>query len=124
MTTISVQPTTSEPNEQSNELILDYRAIAKHQQKRIDVLRAVCAEAYQMAGALGANKTALDNLFAAAQGKPIPHESFLPVFATELESLQSQLKVAVEALELISKTFGIRNATQALITINKLKAGE
>ena len=42
-------------------------------------LRNVCAEAYQLAGAYGADVKALDNLYAAAQGNPKPHESFLPV---------------------------------------------
>lgn len=39
----------------------------------------VCAEAYQLAGAIGAPVAALDNLNAAANGLPIPHGTFLPV---------------------------------------------
>jgi len=42
-------------------------------------VRGVCAEAYQMAGALHAPVKALDNLSAAANGRAIPHETFLPV---------------------------------------------
>lgn len=49
--------------------------------EEIDSLRQVCAEAYQLAGALNAPENALDNLFAAANGVPLPHESFLPVHA-------------------------------------------
>lgn len=45
-------------------------------------LRAVCAEAYQLAGAFGAPVEALDNLSAAANGDPIPHETFLPVLGS------------------------------------------
>jgi hypothetical protein len=44
-------------------------------------LRGVCAQAYQMAGALDAPVEALDNLSAAASGKPLPHKTFLPVVA-------------------------------------------
>lgn len=50
-----------------------------------DVLRLVCAEAYQMAGALGASAKALDNLSAASAGAPLPHETFLPVEAPQID---------------------------------------
>jgi hypothetical protein len=43
-----------------------------------DRLRQLCAELYQVAGALGADARVLDNLWAAAEGKPLPHESLLP----------------------------------------------
>ena len=46
---------------------------------RIAQLQKVCAEAYQLAGAVGASEAALDNLDAAANGNPIPHDTFLPV---------------------------------------------
>lgn len=49
----------------------------------INKLRRVCAEAYQLAGAFGASEEALDNLSAAANGNPLPHETFLPVFASD-----------------------------------------
>ena len=48
-------------------------------ERRISILEQVCAEAYQLVGAVGAPVKALDNLAAAAAGKPIPHETFLPV---------------------------------------------
>ncbi len=41
-------------------------------------LRQLCAEVYQVAGALGAAPRVLDNLWAAADGKPLPHASLLP----------------------------------------------
>jgi hypothetical protein len=44
----------------------------------IDRLRQVCAEVYQVAGTLGADPRVLDNLWAAADGKPLPHASLLP----------------------------------------------
>ncbi len=44
----------------------------------VDTLRQVCAEMYQVAGVLGASEKVLDNLAAAASGKPLPHESVLP----------------------------------------------
>ena len=48
-------------------------------ERRISTLEAICAEAYQLAGAVGAPLKALDNLAAAAEGRAIPHETFLPV---------------------------------------------
>ena len=50
-----------------------------------DALRLVCAEAYQMAGALNAPTKALDNLSAASAGAPLPHETFLPVEAPQID---------------------------------------
>ena len=54
---------------------------------RVRVLEQVCAEAYQLAGAVGAPVKALDNLSAAAGGRPIPHETFLPVSAADCNDL-------------------------------------
>lgn len=50
-----------------------------------DSLRLVCGEAYQMAGVLGAPTNALDNLSAASTGAPLPHETFLPVEAPQID---------------------------------------
>ena len=41
-------------------------------------LRMLCAEMYQVAGVLGAPEQVLDNLSAAAAGKPLPHKTLLP----------------------------------------------
>jgi hypothetical protein len=57
-------------------------------QRRLEVLEAVCGEAYQFAGSVGAPERVLDNLAAAAAGKPIPHESFLPVSAEECDEVR------------------------------------
>ncbi len=54
-------------------------------EQRISVLEQVCAEAYQLAGAVGAPEKALDNLAAAAEGEAIPHETFLPVSAADCD---------------------------------------
>ena len=54
-------------------------------EQRISVLEQVCAEAYQLAGAVGAPEKALDNLAAAAERKPIPHATFLPVSVADGE---------------------------------------
>ena len=48
-------------------------------------LQQVCGEAYQLAGAVGAPVKALDNLAAAACGKPMPHTTFLPVSAVDCD---------------------------------------
>ncbi len=62
-------------------------------EQRISVLEQVCAEAYQLAGAVGAPEKALDNLAAAAGGEPIPHATFLPVSATDCDELARPDKV-------------------------------
>lgn len=54
-------------------------------EERIRALQSVCAEAYQLAGAVGAPEKALDNLAAAANGRPIPHTTFLPVSAADCD---------------------------------------
>lgn len=62
--------------------------------KRIEILEHVCAEAYQFAGALGAPECVLDNLSAAAEGRDLPHESFLPVTADDCDEV-AQLRTAL-----------------------------
>ena len=62
-------------------------------EQRISVLEQVCAEAYQLAGAVGAPEKALDNLAAAAGGEPIPHATFLPVSAADCDEFARPDKV-------------------------------
>jgi transcriptional regulator with XRE-family HTH domain len=50
----------------------------------IERLRAVCAEAYQFAGAHAAPVEVLDNLDAAASGMPLPHATFLPAMKAQV----------------------------------------
>lgn len=57
----------------------------KDLEQRISILEQVCAEAYQLAGTVGAPEKVLDNLAAAAQGTPVPHATFLPVSAADCE---------------------------------------
>jgi len=52
-------------------------------EREIRQLRRVCAEAYQFARVVGAPARVLNNLHAAAEGKPLPHPTFLPVSADE-----------------------------------------
>lgn len=62
---------------------------------RIEQLEYVCAEAYQLAGAVGAPVRCLDLLWAAAQGKSVDVDGMLPVHADECEeiiALQRQLQ--------------------------------
>lgn len=62
---------------------------------RLGDLERVCAEAYQFAGAVGAPVRVLDTLQAAAQGRPIPRASFLPVAAEECDAV-AQRQAALE----------------------------
>jgi hypothetical protein len=57
---------------------------------RIAVLEAICAEAYQAVGAAGAPARVLDQLWAAAQGAPIPHETILPILAEDFDEVASR----------------------------------
>ena len=54
---------------------------------RIAVLEALCADAYQLAGTVGAPVRFLDALAAAADGKPIPKGDLLPVLEDECEAV-------------------------------------
>jgi len=54
----------------------------------VEELRVVCAEAHQLAGAVGAPLAALDNLSAAASGKPLPHKTFLPLSDGDFERVE------------------------------------
>jgi hypothetical protein len=56
----------------------------------VERLRMVCAEAYQFAGEVGAPERVLDNLSAAADGRPLPHETFLPVTLDECDPVQRE----------------------------------
>lgn len=87
----------SELQEENLRLTAEYEAVRKQLhadlcatsdqldacREEIDRLRFVCAEAYQLAGALDAPVEALDNLSAAAGGEPLPHQTFLPVAPAE-----------------------------------------
>ncbi len=72
-------------------------------QRRVAELEQVCAEAYQFAGTVGAPERVLDNLSAAADGQPIPHESILPITAEECDAI----------LELRAKLDQVRHALDA-----------
>jgi hypothetical protein len=63
-----------------------------------DMLRSVCAEAYQFAGAYDAPVEVLDNLSAAANGLPLPHESFLPVADSDAVVRRDQLRAALQGV--------------------------
>ena len=64
-------------------------ATRKELKQRIAILQMVCGEACQLTGALGAHKNALDNLAAAATGRPLPHATFLPVSVADCDEFAS-----------------------------------
>ncbi|HCF2412887.1 TPA: ead/Ea22-like family protein [Pseudomonas aeruginosa] len=53
-----------------------------------EALRRFAAEAYQVLGALDAPENVLDNASDAANGVPLRHETLLPFFAGDYESMQ------------------------------------
>ena len=64
-------------------------------ESRITALEELCAEMYQVAGAIGAPLRILDQLASAAAGKRLPLESVLPFDGSECQPLPS---VAAAAL--------------------------
>ena len=73
---------------------------------RVELLERVCAEAYQFAGAVGAPVRVLDNLAAAVEDRPLPHESMLPVTAEECDEVSERQ----QALERVREAVGGRRA--------------
>lgn len=71
----------------ARDAIADLVAELERQRDENARLRSVCAEAYQFAGEVGAPERVLDNLAAAADGRPLPHASFLPVTFSECDPL-------------------------------------
>jgi hypothetical protein len=56
--------------------------------EEIERLRNVCAQAYQLAGCVGAPERVLDILSAAADGRPLPHGGeFLPITAEDCDAV-------------------------------------
>ncbi|KAB5413533.1 hypothetical protein FNL64_01510 [Pseudomonas aeruginosa] len=53
-----------------------------------EILRRFAAEAYQVLGALDAHENVLDNASDAANGVPLRHETLLPFFAEDYESMR------------------------------------
>ena len=51
----------------------------------------MCAQAYQLADAVGAPVGLLANLAAAAAGEPIPYATFLPIGPAEVAELLREL---------------------------------
>lgn len=70
--------------------IASFRSRGKELEAEVKKLKTVCAEAYQFCGGYSpAPAEVLDNLSAAANGKPLPHDSFLPV-----KDLEDKLSLA------------------------------
>lgn len=69
---------------------------------RIAALEALCADAYQLAGTVGAPVRFLDALSAAAAGKPLPQVSLLPVYDTECSAVVQRESVLESARQLFS----------------------
>jgi len=69
---------------------------------RIHNLEEVCAEAYQLAGAVGAPVRILDMLWAAADGKMVNVEGIRPVLADECEEIQTLRRQLEEVQHIIT----------------------
>ncbi|MFF6478863.1 ead/Ea22-like family protein [Pseudomonas aeruginosa] len=67
---------------------LDWSKEKEQIKAEIEALRRFAAEAYQVLGALDAPENVLDNASDAANGLPLRHETLLPFFADDYESMQ------------------------------------
>ena len=70
--------------------------------ERIEALETVCAEAYQVAGAIGAPVRVLDQLLAAAEGRPLPHRSVLPFEIEECDEIADLQRIHREVCDLLA----------------------
>jgi hypothetical protein len=90
--------------------------------ERIRVLVDVVGEAYQFAGAVGAPERVLDNLAAAAEGRPLPHDSFLPIAAEECDEVRDRSErqggmQQILTYEWVGQPFYMREAAAAAAPI-------
>ena len=69
---------------------------------RIENLEEVCAEAYQLAGAVGAPARILDMLWAAADSKMVDVEGILPVSADECEEITTLRRQLEEVRRIVA----------------------
>ncbi|HCF6144446.1 TPA: hypothetical protein NIH82_005351 [Pseudomonas aeruginosa] len=67
---------------------LDWSKEKEQIKAEIKALRRFAAEAYQVLGALDAPENVLDNASDAANGVPLRHETLLPFFAEDYESMR------------------------------------
>lgn len=67
---------------------LDWSKEKEQIKAEIEALRRFAAEVYQVLGALDAPENVLDNASDAANGVPLRHETLLPFFADDYESMQ------------------------------------
>ena len=70
-------------------------------QRRIEELESVVAQAYQLAGAIGAPVRVLDVLSAAVKGRPLPSETFLPIAAEECDEVARRQRVIDQVREVL-----------------------
>lgn len=75
---------------------------------RVSHLEALCADAYQLAGAVGAPERFLDALWAAAQGEEVPAGDRLPISAVECDEVRSREAL----LDDLRKLLGISAASE------------
>jgi len=69
--------------------------------QRVRTLEGVCAEAYQLAGAVGAPVHVLDQLHAAAEGRALPRGTMLPIApedCAEIADVQALLRQVCDLL--------------------------
>ena len=72
-------------------------------ESELDKLKSVCAQAYQLAGVVGAPEKVLNNLSDAASGKPLRHpDGFLPLVYEDFEMWREGQAELAQCRELLS----------------------
>jgi hypothetical protein len=71
--------------------------------QRVAELEGVCAEAYQLAGAVGAPERVLDQLHAAAEGKALPHATMLPIAAEDCAEVAEPRAIVGQIGDLLAR---------------------
>lgn len=81
-------------------------------QARIEALQALCGEAYQMAGTVGAPVAVLDKLAAAANGEPIPDIDLLPLGEMDFDEIRERQETIDQISTLLAKNLAARGGRQ------------
>jgi hypothetical protein len=81
-------------------------------QERIDALEALCGEAHQMLGMLGAPVPVLDKFAAAANGDRIPADELLPLKELDFDEVRTRQETIDQISTLLARNLAARGGRQ------------
>jgi hypothetical protein len=91
----------------------DPRSRATSVKSRVAELEALCADLYQVLGAVGAPEPVLDAVSAAAAGKPLPPADLLPIDALNFNEVKERQDTIDEMTTLLAKHLAARGGRQS-----------